>query len=82
MERFNAKIIFIFIIIFFSIYSCQNKSAKTLTIFHAGSLTLPLKLLSEQFIKANRDIIIYCEPSGSLAAIRKITELHKPCDLL
>jgi len=53
-----------------------------LTIFHAGSLSVPLDKLSEEFTSAHQRVRIALESSGSVDAVRKITDLHKSCDVL
>ncbi|ACX51787.1 extracellular solute-binding protein family 1 [Ammonifex degensii KC4] len=63
-----------------------STSTKELTgkviIFHAGSLTEPLKKMAEEFEAKHPGVKIELEASGSRAAAKKITELHKPCDIL
>ena len=62
---------------------CGN-TAKTrnIIIFHAGSLSVPVKKLNEAFEKANPGVRILSEAAGSLACARKVTELGKPCDII
>lgn len=62
-----------------------NKSAGLsgeLTIFHAGSLSVPFKALADSFCSIHPEVSILTESAGSLASIRKITDLKKPCDIL
>ncbi|WP_163328864.1 tungstate ABC transporter substrate-binding protein WtpA [Desulfurobacterium thermolithotrophum] len=54
----------------------------TLIIFHAGSLSVPFKKMEEEFEKEHPNIDVRREPSGSVKAIRKVTDLHKPCDVV
>jgi molybdate/tungstate transport system substrate-binding protein len=64
---------------------CVNSRSgkqKEIIIFHAGSLSVPLKLLKEIYEKRNPGIKILMEPSGSLVCARKITELKKSCDIV
>lgn len=79
----------ILIILFFSFITHTMKSqekASTLSgdliIFHAGSLSVPLKEVAAEFNKIYPDIKIYMESSGSVASARKITDLNKPCDIM
>lgn len=51
-------------------------------IFHAGSLSVPLRQISEEYEKRNPGVKIFMEPAGSLVCARKITELKKPCDII
>ncbi len=65
---------------------CQHPKKATLTIFHAGSLTKPLQDLNEEFKEYMKergyDLEIRDEPSGSVMAIRKITDLGKRADVV
>ena len=54
---------------------------EVLTVFHAGSLTLPLELLAEEF-EAKYGVEVHLEAFGSVSAIRQITELGRSCDVL
>lgn len=56
--------------------------SRILRIFHAGSLSVPLKQVAERFEEENPGIRVILEPSGSILAVRKITELHKTADIL
>lgn len=53
-----------------------------LTIFHAGSLTVPMKAIEKAFETKYPDIDVQREPSGSSKAARKISDLGKPCDIM
>ncbi len=53
-----------------------------LIIFHAGSLSLPMRALADSFNIKHPDLKIKPESAGSLTSIRKITELGKECDIL
>jgi len=59
----------------------QGKS-RALRIFHAGSLSVPLKQVAERFEEENPGVKVVLGPSGSVLAVRKITELHKTADIL
>lgn len=65
--------------------SCDNNqgtSQKEIIVFHAGSLSVPLKQIKMVYEKRNPDIKILLESAGSLVCARKVTELKKPCDIL
>lgn len=65
--------------------SCKNHSAtrqKEIIVFHAGSLSVPLKQVTREYEKRNPQIKILLESAGSLVCARKVTELKKPCDIL
>ena len=55
---------------------------KELIIFHAGSLSVPLKQIATEYRQRNPGTKIYLESAGSLVCARKVTELKKPCDIL
>lgn len=59
---------------------------KTLTgdliIFHAGSLSVPMKEITDAFKKENPKVNILMEAAGSVECARKITDLKKPCDIM
>ena len=62
--------------------SGSGRGDKKLIIFHAGSLSIPVRELSAAFMKENPGVTILTEAAGSLHTARKITELHKPCDIM
>lgn len=68
--------------------SCANidKNNKSLSgdliIFHAGSLSVPMKEITTAFKKENPDVNIMMEAAGSVECARKITEFKKPCDIM
>jgi len=88
----NMKLVIVYCFLLFIIAllteSCQsNKNDKSgnsliLSVFHAGSLSIPMKNLASEFEKENPGVIVHLEAAGSLACIRKITELHQTCDVL
>ena len=53
-----------------------------LTIFHAGSLTVPMDALAEAFQTKYPGVTFETEASGSNAAARKISELGREADLM
>lgn len=54
----------------------------TIIIFHAGSLSIPVKELAAAFTKAHPGVTFATESSGSRTAARKISELHKEADVM
>jgi molybdate/tungstate transport system substrate-binding protein len=58
------------------------KLSGTLQIFNAGSLTVPLDQLNEEFNKLYPDVEILMEAAGSATTIRKVTELGKECGVI
>lgn len=65
--------------------ACNNSSSskqKQVIIFHAGSLSVPFKQISDEYEKRNPGTRIFLEAAGSLVCARKVTELKKPCDIV
>ena len=63
----------------------QNKPAdlkSDLIIFHAGSLSVPMKEVASEFNKLYPNVKVLTESAGSVASARKITDLNKPCDIM
>jgi len=64
------------------LFSCQTKDrSHTLTIIHAGSLSLPVRHIVEAYTRENPHVVIYTESWGSKAGARQITELKRDCDV-
>ena len=75
----------IFLLLLILIPGCGNsgnRSGNDIIIFHAGSLSVPLRQLKEIYEERNPGVRILLEPAGSLVCARKITELKKTCDIL
>ncbi|MCK5840848.1 MAG: tungstate ABC transporter substrate-binding protein WtpA [Candidatus Sabulitectum sp.] len=53
-----------------------------ITMFHAGSLTVPFETIEEMFEEMYPDVDLQREPGGSVACARKITELDRQCDVM
>lgn len=68
------------IAVLFSTLIFQNQPEK-LVIFHAGSLSIPIAEIAGEFEKSHH-LEVHRESSGSLEAIRKVTELDKRADLI
>lgn len=52
-----------------------------LIIFHAGSVTVPVKEIVTEFNKEYPNVKVLSEISGSVECARKIKDLDKPCDI-
>jgi molybdate/tungstate transport system substrate-binding protein len=63
-------------------FSQSRDQQRELIIFHAGSLSVPIKQIAKEYEKRNPGTKIYLESAGSLVCARKVTELKKPCDIL
>jgi molybdate/tungstate transport system substrate-binding protein len=81
------KRIFVLLVLF-AIFSFsgfgQNKMQLSgdLVVFHAGSLSVPLKEIAAEFKKLHPKVNIMMEAGGSVASARKITDLDKQCDIM
>jgi molybdate/tungstate transport system substrate-binding protein len=79
------QIFFLTIISIFILTRCGNShsiKSKEIIIFHAGSLSVPLKEIALEYEKKNPGTKIFLESAGSLVCARKVTELKKPCDII
>jgi len=72
-------IIALFLIAIFTIN--QNEKTRVIIIFHAGSLSIPFDELSKEFEK-KYGIEARREAAGSIATIKKVTELGKRADIV
>jgi len=64
-------------------HSLNNKTVSgDLVIFHAGSMSVPMKEITGVFRKINPHVNIMMEAAGSVECARKITELDRPCDVM
>lgn len=52
------------------------------TIFHAGSLSVPLEAIEKAFEEMHPAVDVQREGAGSQACARKITDLEKECDIM
>jgi molybdate/tungstate transport system substrate-binding protein len=60
----------------------ETKLSGTLQVYHAGSLTVPLAEVNEEFMKLYPDVKVLAEGAGSATTIRKVTELGKECGII
>jgi molybdate/tungstate transport system substrate-binding protein len=59
-----------------------QKVSGVLTIFHAGSLSVPFEAMEKEVEHMYPDLDIQREAAGSTASARKISELGKPADIM
>jgi len=59
-----------------------SADSEKLIIFHAGSLSIPLKQICEEFKACYPNVKFVCEAAGSRICARKITDLNRTCDVL
>ncbi len=83
MKRFFLLFV---LLLFLSIVGLSQSKIPTLSgdliIFHAGSLSVPMKEVANEFKKLYPNVKILLESAGSVASARKITDLNRPCDIL
>ncbi len=60
----------------------ETEQAKTVKVFHAGSLAVPLAEAESQFEALNPNIDVQRESMGSISAVRQITDVGKNADVL
>jgi molybdate/tungstate transport system substrate-binding protein len=83
MSRFFLSLVYLLLLPgLFQARGQQSTLTGQLTIFHAGSLSVPMKEISAAFKKVHPGVDIRMESAGSVESARKITDLHKPCDIL
>jgi molybdate/tungstate transport system substrate-binding protein len=88
MNKCPTFIIICLLLIFFSDFENavgQNDSdalSGNLIIFHAGSLSVPMKEIARAFMNENPHVQVLTEAAGSLESARKITELKRECDVI
>lgn len=74
--------VFLVAILFFFIGCFRSTVDKnTITIFHAGSLLVPLNAIADSFKRYNPEVTFNLEAAGSVESARKITDLNRQCDL-
>ena len=82
----NSSMRLLLCLVFFSLCFIPTRVFSSphgvLTIFHAGSLTVPMEAIEKAFEAKYPAVDVQREPSGSSKAARKISDLGKPCDIM
>jgi molybdate/tungstate transport system substrate-binding protein len=78
----TLKILVIVMALVSLLTGCSDKKVEELVIFHAGSLAIPLKDMSDAFCRKHPCLNIMREASGSVTAARKISDLHREADIM
>ncbi len=74
---------FIFVLLLAAVPAATAGQCKGIvTLFHAGSLSMPFEAMEKAFEAKYPGVDLQREASGSQNAARKISELHKPCDIM
>ena len=66
----------------FYILPVEAQQAKTLKVFHAGSLAVPLEEAEKQFEALHPNVDVQRESMGSISAVRQITDVGKNGEVL
>ncbi len=80
MKRLTISLFLVLVLTLSLIPGCSGDA--TLTIYHAGSLTIPFDDVTKEFNKLYPNIKVETEAAGSATAIRKLTELGKKADII
>jgi len=80
MKRFTIFLSTI-VIFLFAVQVFAEPNGK-LTMFHAGSLSVPFASMEKAFETKYPQVDLQREAGGSQACVRKITDLKKPCDIM
>jgi len=59
-----------------------NGVSGDLVVFHAGSLSVPLRQVSAEFVKVYPGVKVKAEAAGSRDCARKISDLDRQCDVM
>lgn len=78
----RTKLTLLLIVVLLLAFQTANAEQKTLTILHAGSLSVPLDTLAKAYMKSHPDVVIKRESAGSRTTARKVSELGKEADLV
>ncbi len=81
------KTVFLLLIIslllsFCSEYENNKSNLKEIYVFHAGSLSIPFKEISKEFMKENKNIKVLLESYGSRTAARQISDLKRRAEVM
>ena len=60
----------------------EESAGGTLTVFHAGSLSVPFRRISRIFMEENPGVTVLLEAAGSRSCARKISGLGRKCDVM
>lgn len=63
-------------------FAAEQPAKTEVIVFHAGSLGGVLQKIATAYEAGHPEIKIILEGSGSREAARKVTELHRPCDIV
>ncbi|MFP4136700.1 MAG: tungstate ABC transporter substrate-binding protein WtpA [Candidatus Acetothermia bacterium] len=81
-ERSSLTLIAVALLVPLSIFNLWAEASTSLKIFHAGSLSVPLKRVAEEFEEMNPEVNVQLEAHGSVLAVRQVTQVGKRGDVV
>jgi len=75
-------------VLLFVVFACscsgsgERERSGKLIVFHAGSLSVPMREMAEAFERKHPGVEIVLEAAGSRACARKIADLGRECDVM
>jgi len=82
MKRIFSTLLCSILLMPFAIAQKASDISGDLIIFHAGSLSVPMKEIKAEFNKVYPEVNVLLEPAGSVECARKVIDLKKPCDIM
>ncbi len=83
MKKRNLALPFLLVLWFPFLASGASKELSgDLVVFHAGSLSVPFKMISQEFTKLYPKVKVLREAAGSRSCARKISELNRKADIM
>jgi len=82
VKRVSAFLLVLAVAAFLSLPPAFAEPKGTVVMFHAGSLSMPFESMEKEFEARYPGVDLQREASGSQAAARKVSDLHKPCDIM
>ncbi len=72
----------ILIVLLVLLAACNSPEKQQVLVFHAGSLSYPIREMAKAFMDENPDMRIVSEAAGSVHSVRKITDLNRRADIM
>jgi molybdate/tungstate transport system substrate-binding protein len=72
----------VILVSFIAACSGSNEKRRELIVFHAGSLSVPIKRVANAFEKEHPGVSVSLEAAGSRDSARKISDLGRACDVM
>ncbi|MBU8920681.1 MAG: substrate-binding domain-containing protein, partial [Bacteroidales bacterium] len=82
MRSMTGSLSILMILFLTIISSCGDGEKTDLVIFHAGSLSVPLRRIANLYMEKNPGVNVLLEAAGSRACARKISELGRECGVM